>query len=218
MRTTAPLVIFGGTFDPVHRAHISAARAVARELAAPVALLPNARPPHRSRPGASAAERLAMLQLAIAPYPELSLDDRELKRQGPSYTIDTLNELRQAHPDRPLVLVLGADSLAQLHQWHQWQHYPALCHLAVLPRPGAPAPAPAVLQAFPETDAAHLQQYPGGWRLMLPAPNLDISSTSIRRALAAGLPCPALDDRVLAHIRQHGLYTGHTDASPDEDS
>ncbi|MEE4249266.1 MAG: nicotinate-nucleotide adenylyltransferase [Alcanivoracaceae bacterium] len=216
--TLAPLILFGGTFDPVHRAHISAARAVSRELGgASVYLLPNAVPPHRPQPAASAAQRLAMLQLAVEPYPELIADDRELRRTGPSWTIDTLTELRASHPDTPLVLIVGADSLASLHRWHRWRDYPALCHLAVLPRPGAADPPNEVLQAFPETDVAGLLARPAGRRLMLTTPFLDVSSSAIRRLLAEKRHCPSLDDAVLAHIHEHGLYTVPVDARPDDE-
>jgi nicotinate-nucleotide adenylyltransferase len=214
-----PLILFGGTFDPVHRAHISAARAVSRALnQAPVYLLPNATPPHRPQPLAGPDDRLAMLKLAIAPHPQLHIDARELDRHGTSWTIDTLLELRAALGDRPLVFIIGADSLASLHQWHRWAEYPALCHLAVLPRPGAPDAPREVLDAFPKADSATLCSLPAGRRLMLPAPNLDVSSTAIRRALAEKGHCPALDDDVLAHIRRHGLYTVPIHARPDEDS
>ena len=213
-----PLILFGGTFDPVHRAHTSAARAVSKALGnAPVYLLPNALPPHRPQPVASAEQRLAMLRVAIEPYPELIADDRELRRQGPSWTIDTLIELRAGRPDTPLVLILGADSLANLHHWHRWLDYPALCHLAVLPRPGAADPANEVLQAFPKTNAAGLLTLPAGRRLMLSSPFLDVSSSAIRRLLAEKAHCPSLDDAVLAHIHRHGLYTVPGDARPDDE-
>jgi nicotinate-nucleotide adenylyltransferase len=160
-----------------------------------------------------------MLKVAIEPYPELIVDDRELRRQGPSWTIDTLTELRTQFPARPLVLALGADSLANLHHWHRWQDYSALCHLAVLPRPGAADPADEVLSAFPKTDAASLLRQPAGRRLMLSAPFLDVSSSAVRRLLAEKSHCPALDEAVLAHIHRHGLYTGAVDVRPDnEDS
>ena len=218
MSAPVPLILFGGTFDPIHRAHISAARAVSKALGnASVHLLPNAVPPHRPQPVASAEQRLTMLKIAIEPYPELIADDRELRRSGPSWTIDTLIELRASHPARPLVLILGADSLANLHHWHRWRDYPGLCHLAVLPRPGAPDPADEVLQAFPKTDAASLLSRPAGRRMMLGAPYLNVSSSAIRRLLAEKGHCPSLDDAVLAHIRRHGLYTVAVDARPDDE-
>ena len=219
--SNTPLILFGGTFDPVHRAHISAARAVSKALRqAPVYLMPNAVPPHRPQPLADAGQRLAMLKLAIAAHPQLRIDDREVRRDGPSYTIDTLLELRRDHAARPLVLVIGADSLAGLQHWHRWEEYPALCHLAVLPRPGAAAADEKVVDAFPRADASQLCALPAGRRLMLSAPNLDVSSTAIRRALAEKGHCPALDADVLAHIHRHGLYTVPVNASPtnDEDS
>src|SRR5690554_6871871 len=118
-----PLILFGGTFDPVHRAHISAALAVSKVLGnADVYLLPNALPPHRAQPVASSAQRVAMLKLATRDHPQLHVDERELHRSGPSWTIDTLAELRALHPDTPMVLVLGADSFASLHQWRSEEH------------------------------------------------------------------------------------------------
>lgn len=219
MNPSQPVIVFGGTFDPVHRAHISAARKVSRVLnGAPVRLLPNAVPPHRPQPGANAEHRLAMLQLACADHPELTVDDRELSRQGPSYTLDTLRELRRLEDSAPLILVLGADSFANLQHWHQWQAFPALCHLVVLPRPGAMAPAPDVIAAFPEGSPQALLETPAGRRLMLSAPLLDVSATAVRQALAEKHHCPAVNPAVLAHIHRYGLYTVPANACPDEDS
>lgn len=209
---SAPLILFGGTFDPVHRAHISVARHVAALFKAPVRLMPNATPPHRAPTRAPAGERLAMLHLACANHPELVVDDRELRRSGPSFTIDTLRALRTEQPERPLMLLIGADSLASFHRWHRWQDYPALCHLIVAPRPGVAAPALAVQQAFPQADVPLLLARPAGHRLMLDQPWLDISATALRTALAKGGDCSALDPTVLKHIRRHGLYTVATSA------
>lgn len=207
MTSSAPLALYGGTFDPVHAAHVAAARAVAAALGGPVHLLPNAVPPHRPQPYANAAQRLAMLQLAAVDAPELKVDDWELRQPGPSYTLATLEHFRQhIGPERPLVWVVGADSFASLHHWHRWQHYPALCHLAVLPRPGAAAADPAVAAAFTSADAAALRGQPAGLRLMLTAPCLEHSSTAIRTALAAGQRHPGLDAGVADFIYREGLY------------
>ncbi len=136
---TTPLVLFGGTFDPVHRAHISAARSVSRVLGeAPVHLLPNSVPPHRPQPLANGEQRLAMLKLACKGHPQLIPDDWELKQSGPSYSLLTLQHYRKQIGERPLVFMIGADSFANLHHWHHWQDYAALCHLAVVPRPDSP--------------------------------------------------------------------------------
>ncbi len=207
MRDSVPLVLFGGTFDPVHRAHVSAARAVSKVLGgAPVHLLPNAVPPHKTQPAADGEQRLAMLKLACQDYPELVVDDWELRQTGPSYSLNTLRHFRNEHGDRPLVFMIGADSFASLHQWHHWQDYAGLCHLAVVPRPDCPLATDAVQSAFPECDAEQLRQHPCGLRLMLKRPFLDVSATAVRQALENKGDCPALDPRVSAHIRRYQLY------------
>ena len=204
---TPPRILFGGTFDPVHRAHIEGALAVSRTFDdALVELLPNAIPPHRDQPGASTAERLAMLELAINDHPELAINDWELTQAGPSWTRLTLEHCRAQIGHRPLVLVIGADSLASLQHWRDWQRFPTLCHLAVLPRPDADSPDPAVLAAFPEAPATTLATTSAGYRLMLAGPVMDISATAVRLALADTGDCPMLDAKVLDHIRAHGLY------------
>ncbi len=186
-----------------------AALAVSRALGeAPVHLLPNAVPPHRPQPSADGAQRLAMVRHACAGYPQLIADDWELRHPdgAPSFTLATLKHFRRHIGRRPLVFVVGADSFASLDRWHRWREYAALCHLAVVPRPGA-APAPLRVQrAFPAANATLLRRRPAGRRLMLARPVLDVAATEIRRALAAGGPCPQLPAAVLAHIRRHGLY------------
>ena len=132
-------VCYGGTFDPVHLGHLAIARAVADALSAPVHLLPAADPPHRARPGVSAEQRALMLDLAVACDARLRVDRRELQRQGPSYTVDTVRELRaQCGPDTALVWVLGIDSLRQLDTWHHWRELFEHAHLLAVERPGAP--------------------------------------------------------------------------------
>lgn len=208
-----PLVLFGGTFDPIHRAHVRAALAVSRALGnAPVRLLPNAVPPHRPQPQADGAQRLTMVRLAAAGHPALCADAWELSRPArsarqPSFTLATLRHYRSLiGPRRPLVFVVGADSFAGLDRWHRWREFAALCHLAVVPRPGAPAPSPAVQRAFPSAPPALLRQRPAGRRLMLRRPRLDVSATQVRDALAAGDTAP-VNAPVLAYIRRQGLYT-----------
>ena len=215
-----PVVLFGGTFDPIHRAHINGARAIARALRCPVHLLPNAVPPHRDQPQADGEHRLAMLRLAVARYPELIADDWELRQDGPSWSLRTLQHFRSLAGERPLVLVIGADSLATLHTWRQWQDYPALCHLAVLPRPGARRARAGVLATFPEGDAGTLCQTPAGRRLMLKRPFLDVSATAVREVLARRGHCPALPADVEAYIHRHHLYNvvQRTDSTADTSS
>lgn len=201
-----PIALFGGTFNPVHNAHLRVARTVARALHCNVTLLPNAAPPHKGQPSTTAAHRLAMLKLACAPYPELAVDDWELRQTGTSWTINTLKHWRQQHPTAPLVWVIGGDSFTQLHQWHQWQQFSGLCHLAVLPRKNsAPAP-PEVLAAFPKTTPAQLAKHSHGYRVHIGMPTMALSSTHIRDELATQQHSNGLPSSVLAYIRQQGLY------------
>ena len=112
---------FGGTFDPVHLGHLVGARLVARTLGLPVRLVLSARPSHRDQPGGSIDERLAMLELACASWPELVPDAREARREGPSYTVRTLEALKREHPGTALGWVIGRDSLLTLDTWFEWR-------------------------------------------------------------------------------------------------
>lgn len=203
-----PLVLYGGTFDPVHRAHLGWARAVSRLFGhCPVHLMPNAVPPHRPQPAATGAERLAMLRLACAPWPNLIADDWELRQQGPSWTLLTLRHFRrEAGPATPIMLMIGADSLASLDSWHRWREYADLCHLVVLPRAGAPDPSAEVLRRFPGGTRRHLLARPAGRRLMLRAPAVPTAATGIREQLRRHGSSPRLTPEVRAHIRRHHLY------------
>ncbi|KRE88387.1 nicotinate-nicotinamide nucleotide adenylyltransferase [Frateuria sp. Soil773] len=202
-----PLALFGGTFDPVHLGHLSVAWEASELLDAEVRLLPASVPPHRPPPIAGAAQRTAMLRAALRGQARLTLDTRELDRSGPSYTIDTLHELRAEQGDRPLVLLLGADAFAGLPSWHRWRELFEVAHLGVLSRPGVEALLPGELQreiaGRRGTDAADLRDRPAGRVLDLAVTSLEISATRIRELLAAGrdprylLPCGLFDDPAL---------------------
>ena len=130
-----PVIWYGGTFDPVHEGHLAIARAAAATFGVPVTLAPAADPPHRAAPGASAMQRAHMLDLAVAGDRRLRVDRRELHRPGPSWTVDTLRELRgERGPVAPLALLLGADSFRSLPQWRQWRQLPQLAHFIVAAR------------------------------------------------------------------------------------
>lgn len=220
MRENAqPLILFGGTFDPIHRAHARAALAVSRALGgAGARLLPNAVPPHRPQPWAGGEHRLAMVRHACSGHARLSADPWELSRPGPSYTLATLRHYRRlSGPHRPLVFLIGADSFAGLAGWHRWREFVALCHLAVVPRPGAPRPSLAVQHAFPQAPARLLMARPAGRRLMLRRPRLDVSATQVRTTLARTGHSTALSPAVMAYIHRHGLYTGST-INPDNEA
>ena len=185
-----PLAIFGGTFDPIHLGHLCVAWEAAELLDADVLMMPAGLPPHRPPPIASAAQRLAMLEVALRGQSRLLADARELGREGASYTVDTLAGLRAEHGDRPLVLLLGADAFAGLPGWHEWRRLFELAHLGVLSRPGEQAPLPEALQR--ELDgrrvegAAALRRAPAGGVIGLAVTPLEISATRIRQLLAAG--------------------------------
>lgn len=202
-----PLAIFGGTFDPVHLGHLSVAWEAAELLDAEVRLLPASVPPHRVLPIATAAQRVAILRIALQGQSRLALDTRELDRDGPSFTIDTLHELRVEQGERPLVLLLGADAFAGLASWHRWRELFEAAHVGVLSRPGVSASLPDELECEVAgrriADAAGLRALPAGKVIELAVTPLEISATRIRELLVAGrdprylLPAGLFDDPAL---------------------
>lgn len=202
-----PLAIFGGTFDPIHLGHLSVAWEASELLGAEVCLLPASVPPHRPPPVANAAQRVAILRAALQRQSRLSLDTRELERSGPSYTFDTLLDLRAEHGERPLVLLIGADAFTGLPGWHRWRELFTVAHVGVLSRPGVDASLPDELQREFDLrrvdDAAALHGKPAGLIAELAVTPLEISATRIRELLAAGrdprylLPCGLFDDPAL---------------------
>jgi len=140
--------ILGGTFDPVHIGHLRGALEVAEMFGLDeLRLIPNARPPHRDTPNCSAQDRLAMVRLAVQDLPPLCVDARELERDKPSYTIDTLMSLRaELAADDQLLLVVGWDAFCGLPTWHRWEELLDYCHILVLQRPDAGSEAPQELR------------------------------------------------------------------------
>ncbi|ABI55758.1 nicotinate-nucleotide adenylyltransferase [Alkalilimnicola ehrlichii MLHE-1] len=208
-----PLGLFGGTFDPVHYGHLRPALEAQQALGlASVRLLPCRLPPHRARPGRDAGQRLDLLRLGAREVPGFRVDDRELHRSGPSYTVDTLRHLRQEQGSaRPLVLLMGADSLAGLGRWHRWRELFDYAHVVVLDRPGhASQPdgevAAEVAGRWLDGPGA-LRDAPAGGFYRLPVTPLAISATRIRRLLAQGRSVRfLLPEAVRRHIHQQGLY------------
>ena len=208
-----PLAIFGGTFDPVHLGHLSVAWEASELLDAEVRLMPASVPPHRPPPSATAQQRVAMLHAALQGQSRLTLDTRELERSGPSYTIDTLIELRAEQGGRPLVLLIGADAFAGLSSWHRWRELFEVAHIGVLSRPGVPAVLPDELLQMTVgrhvDDAVALRGVPAGKLIGLAVTPLEISATRIRELLASGrdprylLPAGLFDDtQLLAPYRR----------------
>ena len=180
--------IFGGTFDPIHHGHLRSAQEVLQTLALQeVRFVPAATPPHRAPPVASVADRLQMLRLALDGHPGFILDEREIRRPGPSYTVLTLESLRAEFGSRPLCLLIGLDAFLGFATWHRWQEIPDLAHLVVMTRPGWEAgelPEWAVSRLC--RDKAELARSPAGRLFFLPVRPQNISATAIRGALARG--------------------------------
>lgn len=197
---SSPLrVFYGGSFDPVHNGHLAIARAARDALQAEVTLVPARDPPHKDATHADADQRAQLLALAIEGERGLQMDLRELHRAGPSYTFDTLAELRaQASPSAPLAWLVGADSLLQLHTWHRWRELFDLAHIVAVPRPGAELDAARLREQAPQVLAqingrwlppAALADAPAGGFALLPLTELrPEASTALRRRIAAGEP------------------------------
>lgn len=186
----APIGIFGGAFAPFHNGHLRLAlEAMDRLQLSQVRLIPTAHPAHRPDSRVSPQKRLEWVRRAVAKEKGLIADDREIKREGPSYTIDTLAELKKWRPRTPLVLMLGADAFAHFHTWHRWREILDLAHLAVVSRPGSALlpPVEADILAERHADSVEaLRAVPAGLWLELPLPLLEISSSRIRRLLRTG--------------------------------
>jgi len=183
--------LFGGSFDPVHHGHLIVARVAAEVLGLHELRFVPAReqPFKRGQHGAPAAERAVMLELAVAGSPGLAVERIELEREGPSYTVDTLEALRAQAPDSAFTLLLGADAAAELGAWHRAGELPGLARIVVFARPGTSIPASALIAAS------------------IAVPAIDISATEIRRRARAGAPVRYwVPDAVAEYMARHRLY------------
>jgi nicotinate-nucleotide adenylyltransferase len=188
--------IFGGTFDPVHFGHIKPALSVKQALnLSQIRFIPNSVPPHRDAPWLSIEQRLSLLQSALGEYADVVVDQRELDRDGPSYTIDTLRSLNSDYQDESICLVIGMDAFFGIAQWRQWKQLFDLCHLVVTTRPGfdqalileqvGAVNYPFLAEKMTQ-DSEILKQGKAGKILLQSVPLLDISSTEIRTKLLNG--------------------------------
>lgn len=203
------ICLFGGTFDPVHNGHLHAAEAVLAALGVDeIRLVLSARPSHKDSTGASLAQRWAMLELACADNPALIPDDREMHRQRPSYTVETLEAVHAEAPDEDLAWVIGSDAFALLDTWYRWRDVLKLANLIVLRRPGEFPAMSAEMAAYTE---AHLVDSLAGCHkggiFMLEDAMQEVSAQAIRADVAAGravghlIPPP-----VALYIRNNHLY------------
>jgi nicotinate-nucleotide adenylyltransferase len=211
------LGLFGGTFDPLHVAHLRLGLEAREALGlAEVCFIPAGSPALRDAPCGAAVDRLAMVERALADMPGFSVDAGEVLNPaaGPSYTIETLERQRRLHgPRRPLVLLLGADAFARLEAWHRWRGLFDLAHIAVATRPGheiklgAGDTALDAEFAARRGEAADLADAPAGRIVPFAITALEISATVIRRRLASGLSVRYLvPDAVLDYIDSHQIY------------
>lgn len=215
----SPAGILGGTFDPVHFGHLRLAQELAEGLGlGEVRFIPAGLPPHRIPPLASPQQRLEMARLGIAGNPLFALDEREIFKPTPCYTVETLLDLRrELGPAQPLCLFMGADAFLGLGTWHRWRELFGLAHVAVAQRPGFSSLTRAAATMQPAlrdelnrrlvNEPEALRGAPAGAVIVQPVTALDVSATQIRQALAAGRsPRYLLPDAVLDYIRTNGLY------------
>jgi nicotinate-nucleotide adenylyltransferase len=208
--------ILGGTFDPVHLGHVALAEAALAGLPLDEVLwLPSGSPGHRAPPVASAHDRLAMLRLATGGNPRFRIDDCELDRSEPTYTVHTLTRLRaQLGNTQPLALLLGSDSFLSLPTWLRWRELFDLAHIAVANRPGdlpsdgGPTPELSAEIARRSARPEQLAASAAGRIVRFDMPPMDISASSIREQLATGQDGRhLLPAAVLAYIRSRHLYS-----------
>jgi nicotinate-nucleotide adenylyltransferase len=189
-RRSRRIGIFGGTFDPIHSGHLQIAQEAAQTFALDrVLFVPAANPPHKPAAALTPyAHRLRMTEIACAPYPNFSASSLE---SGPekSYTVDTLERAHRELCGDELFFLIGADAFREIETWKQWQDVLKLTEFIVISRPGA-------TYRIPESARVHRMDHV----------NVEISSSAIRKRLAAGESAPELPDGVGEYIREHGLY------------
>jgi len=201
-RRRARIGILGGTFNPIHLGHLIVAQDAMDQLElARVVFIPSATPPHKRYEGnASAAQRLAMVRLAIRGNPRFKVDDIEIRRGGASYTVDTLSELRRHDRYTDFYFIIGADSLQELHRWREVGRLVRLCTFVTVPRPGFQA-RPVIDPKLDPATRRQLRQH------VLRGHACDIASRDIRARVARGDSIRYLvPDAVASYIQRHRLY------------
>lgn len=207
-----PIGVFGGTFDPVHYGHLRSAFEMLQALSfEQVRFVPCGDPPHRGVTYATSAQRLRLVELAIAGQDGFVADDRELRRGGPSYTVDTLQTLREEHTNRSLGLIVGMDAFLGLTGWHRWDEILDFAHIVVAHRPGWKAPDIGELGELIAEHGTHrvddLHNTTHGFIHIHAVTQLEIASTEIRDLVAAGRdPRFLMPDAVRDEIENTGLY------------
>ena len=209
--------MLGGTFDPIHFAHLRLAEELADGIGlSKVRFIPTGAPPHRGAPRVSGAHRIEMVRLAIAGNPRFEADDREVRRPGVCYTFDTLNELRAELGERPLCLLMGSDAFSALTTWHRWEELFDLAHIVIAHRPGfslrqlqssLPGPLRKIYLQRLAASTGILRRDSSGAIYASEITALDIAATQIRGLLAGSASARYLvPDAVLDYIETNRLY------------
>ncbi len=206
--------LLGGTFDPIHYGHLRLAWEAKQTIGLnQVLVMPCHIPPHRETPQSNASHRLQMARLACSNTPGFEVDDWELQRATPSYTVETLCHLKERFGDETaLVFIMGMDAFNSFSQWHQWDTILSLCHLWVAHRPGSQEPPPEspegqLMANHSVPTPQELAQYPCGKLHIYQSTALEISATKLRSDISAGIePRFLLPELVRDYIEQHRLY------------
>ena len=216
---SGPIGIFGGTFDPIHFGHLRTAFELMQALRlSEMRFMPAGNPPHRDQTIADAELRLAMVRAAVEDQPGFTVDDREVRREGPSYSVDTLSALRAEYPQRSLCLIVGMDAFLSLPKWRQWRELLELSHLVVAHRPGWRAPSMGPLgELLVDRGTGRindLHESRAGCIYIHAVTQLEISSTELRKLISAGRdPRYLVPDAVRAVIEQSGCYRSSSTTS-----
>jgi nicotinate-nucleotide adenylyltransferase len=212
-QTHKAIGILGGTFDPIHLGHLRMAVELYQALdLAKVHITPTFMPMYRKQPVASPEQRLAMVKCAVKGEPALFADDREIRRGGPTYAIDTLHEMRAEMPETPLCLLVGIDAFLGFASWHRWEEILNYAHIIVAHRPHYHLPLDGIIadliQAQGHKEISFIHENMSGGILLRPITALEISATDIRKQIAMGRnPRYLLPDGVYDYINQNGIYT-----------
>ena len=208
----SPIGIFGGTFDPIHYGHLRSAFELLQALRlAEVRFVPSGDPPHRGQTFAPAGLRCRMVEAAVSGQDGFVVDDRELRREGPSYTIDTLVSFREEHEAASLCLIVGMDAFLGLTTWHRWGEILDLAHIVIAYRPGWVLPDTGelgdLLAGHGTDDVESLHNEPSGRVFDHAVTQLEIASTAIRELVASGRdPRFLMPDRVRDIITESKCY------------
>ena len=210
---TPPLVLFGGTFDPIHNGHLRTALELREVLNVPqINLVPTGEPVHKVSTGASAAQRFKMVRLAVETEPSLFADDCELISDESCYTINTLMKKRaEVGENRSIILVMGMDSLLGIKSWSKWQQLTDYCHLLVVARPGYEPEFDSELQCFLDQHKVEslesLMRRPSGYLVMHQLTPMNVSATQVRKLIKQGSnPRFLIPDSVWDFIKDERLY------------